>query len=159
MDNFKQSKEYAAIIIAQYDAAYDIGVEENFFNIWKKRQDVDYRLLGPKLRNLMVRWLDEEKEGILDTRPPPSPKYPEAEEDDEVLEVAPPIEVPAQALPADTKEEEIVSNPLHTKDKPVPITLEEATPITLNEVALVVLDEAAPINLEEEEPTTNNDPP
>ena len=41
MDNFKQSEEYAAIMTTQNDGAYDTGVEEIFFNIWRKRPDVD----------------------------------------------------------------------------------------------------------------------
>ena len=55
---------------AQYNAGYDTGVEEIFFNIWRKHLDNDYRFLGVELRNLMARWIDKEKEGILDTRPP-----------------------------------------------------------------------------------------
>ena len=71
--NFKQSEEFVAIMTTQYDAGYDMRVEDIFFNIWRKRRDVDYRLLGGELTNLMARWIDEEREGILDTRPPPSP--------------------------------------------------------------------------------------
>ena len=26
----------------QYDAGYNTGVEEIFFNIWRKRRDIDY---------------------------------------------------------------------------------------------------------------------
>ena len=64
---------------AKHDADYDLGVEEIFFNIWRKRQDFDYKFFGSELMNLMVRWIDEEREGILNTRPPPSPQYTEVE--------------------------------------------------------------------------------
>ena len=137
-----------AILIAQYNTGYDIGVEEIFFNIWRKRRDFDYKFLKVKLRNLMVRWVDEENDGILDTKPPPPPQYFEAGEDDEVIEVAPPNKFPEQASLANAREEEdIASNPPSTEDEPAPITLDGATPIALNEVT--------PINVEEEEPTSN----
>ena len=42
-----------------------------------------------------------EKEGMLDTRPPPFFQYPEVEEDDEVVEIVPSVEVLEQAPPAD----------------------------------------------------------
>ena len=71
MDNFKQSKEYAAIMTAQYDAGYNTGVEE-IFNIWRKRWDIDCRLLRSELKNFMARWIDEENEGILNAKQPPS---------------------------------------------------------------------------------------
>ena len=102
----------------------------------------------------MGRWVDEEKEDILDTRSPTFPQYSEAEEDDEIMEVALLTKGPQQAPLADA-EEEIASNPPPAKDKPTPITLDEATPITLNETAPIVLDEATPINLKEEEPVAN----
>ena len=92
MDKFKQSKEYAAIMTTQYDTGYDLGVEEIFFNIWTKRWDVDYRFLGRELRKVMGRWIDKKREGILNTRPPLSPQYLEAEDNDEVIEIVPPIE-------------------------------------------------------------------
>ena len=140
MENFKQSDEYAAIMTTQYEMTYNIGVEE-IFNIWRKRRDVDYRFLGGELRNLMARWIDEENDGILDTRPSPSPKYSEAKEDDKVVEFASPNEVSEHAPPVDAekKKREIGSNPPPAKD--------EFTPVTLNE--------AAPINVKEEELATN----
>ena len=104
----------------------------------------------------MAKWIDEEKEDILDTRPPCSPQYPEAE-DNEVVEVATPIEVLKQASLVDPEEEEIASNPPPTEDEPAPITLKEADPITLNEAALVVPDEATLINLEEEPDANTTD--
>ena len=102
MENFKQSDEYAAIMTTQYEMTYNIGVEE-IFNIWRKRRDVDYRFLGGELRNLMARWIDEENDGILDTRPSPSPKYSEAKEDDKVVEFASPNEVSEHAPPVDAE--------------------------------------------------------
>ena len=88
----------------------------------------------------MARWIDEEKSGILDTRPPPSPQYFEVEEDDEVVEVAPPNEVPEQAPLVDAREEEkTASNLPPTEDEPAPI----------------ILDEAPPANAWEEEPTAD----
>ena len=131
----------------QYDAGYNIGVEEIFFNIWRKCQDVDYRFLGGELNNLMERWIDEEKKAILDPRPPPSPQYPEVEKGDEVMEVTLPTKVPEQAPPVDDEEEEITSNPPPAED--------EIAPIALNEAALVVPDKVVSINLEEDEPTAN----
>ena len=73
MDKFKQSEEYAAIMTIQHDASYDLGVEKIFFNICRKCWDVDYRFLGREPMNLMTRWIDGERESILNTRPPPSP--------------------------------------------------------------------------------------
>ena len=82
----------------------------------------------------MVRWIDKKKDGILDTKLSPSSQYSEAEEDDEVMEVAPPNEVPEQASLADAgEEEETAYNPPLAKDEPALITLDEATPIPLDE--------------------------
>ena len=149
VEDFKRSEEYAAIMTTQYDASYDKGVEEVFFNIWRKRWDINYKILGVELRKLRARWIDEEKDGILDTRPPHSPQYSEVEEDDEVVEVAPSNKVPEQASPSDAREEEeIASNHPLTEDEPTPITLDEAT--------LIPLDESAPANIREEEPAANN---
>ena len=55
---------------AQYDAGYNTGVEEIFFNIWRKRWDIDYSFSRVELMNRIVSWIME-KEGMLDTRPPP----------------------------------------------------------------------------------------
>ena len=46
METFKQLEEYATILATQHDTSYDLGVEEIFFNIWRKRQGIDYRFLG-----------------------------------------------------------------------------------------------------------------
>ena len=51
---FKQSEEYPTILDTQHDASYDLGVEEIFFNIWRKHRDVNYKFLGIKLLNLMT---------------------------------------------------------------------------------------------------------
>ena len=58
VEDFKQCEEYVAIMTTHYDMGYDTGVKEIFFNIWRKRRDVDYRFLGAKLRKLMARWID-----------------------------------------------------------------------------------------------------
>ena len=118
--------------------------------------------MGAKLRKLMARWIDEEKDGILGTKPSPSPQYSEIEEDDEVVEVAPPNEVPKQAPPVDAKEEEeTASNLPPSEDEPATITLDEVAPIPLDEAALIHLDEDAPANIEDKEPVANtaNDAP
>ena len=98
----------------------------------------------------MARWIDEEKEGILNTRPPPSPQYPEVKEDDEVVEVIPPIEVPEQAPLADVEEEEIASNPPPTEAEEDDEVIEVAPPIK-------VPDQAPLVNANEEE--IASDPP
>ena len=142
VEKFKQFEEYATILATQYDTSNDLGVEETFFNIQRKRQDVDYRFLGIELINLMAGWIDEEKRGILNTRPPPSPQYPEAEDDDAVVEVVPLTEAPEQALPTDA-EEEVASDPL----SPV---VDEAAPTTPSDAAPITLGKVVPIDLEEE---------
>ena len=73
VEKFKQLEEYAIILAPQHDTGYDLGIEEIFFNIWRKCWDVDYWFLGIELMNLMAGWIDEEKRGILNTRPPPLP--------------------------------------------------------------------------------------
>ena len=76
---FKRSDEFTAFLKVEHDAGYDVGDEEIFFNVWRKRRSVDYRFLGGKLVNLMEGWLKKERQGILNTEPPPSPPYPEVE--------------------------------------------------------------------------------
>ena len=62
------------------------------------------------------------------------PQYSEVEEDDKVVELASPNEVPEQAPPAYTgEEEETASNPPLTEDVPAPITLDEAPPANAGE--------------------------
>ena len=70
--------------------------------------------------NLMAGWIDEEKQGILNTRPPPSPQYPEAEDDDATIEVASLTEAPEQAPPTDVKEEVPSDPPSLDMDKAAP---------------------------------------
>ena len=124
----------------QYDAGYDTGVDEILFNIQRKCREVDYRFLRAELRKLMVSWIDRKKNGMLNTKPPPSPQYSEANEDDKVLEVEAPNEALEQAPPADAREEEeIASNPHPAEDEPV----------------LITLDESPPANIREEEPIAN----
>ena len=54
---------------------YENGVEEIFFNIWRKRREVDFKFLGKEYEQIMADWVEQEKKGELDTRPPPSPEY------------------------------------------------------------------------------------
>ena len=132
---------------AQYDASYDTRVQKIFFNIWRKRRDVDYRFLGAKLRKLMAEWIEREKKGTLNTKLPPSPQYFEAEEGDEVAEVAPSNEVPEQAPQTNAREEEeIASNPSPVEDEPIPITLDEVPSANAKEEELVAdtTDDAPP---------------
>ena len=95
----------------------------------------------------MAEWIEREKKGTLNTKLPPSPQYFEAEEGDEVAEVAPSNEVPEQAPQTNAREEEeIASNPSPVEDEPIPITL----------------DEVPSANAKEEEPvadTTDDAPP
>ena len=48
MDKFKEFEEYATLMTTQYDAGYDLGVEEIFFNIWRKCRDFDYMFFGER---------------------------------------------------------------------------------------------------------------
>ena len=97
-------------MVTHHNARYDLGVEEIYFNIWRKHWDVDYRFLGIELMNFMVGWIDEDMQGILNTRPPLSPQYPEAEDDDTTIGVVPPTEAPEQAPPTNA-EEAVASEP------------------------------------------------
>ena len=72
---FKQSEEYQAS--QDYDTEYNKGVEESFYNIWRKCQEVNYKFLGKEYQLLIVDWKEQEKSGELDTRPPLSPEYSE----------------------------------------------------------------------------------
>ena len=80
---------------------------------------------------------------ILNTRP--LPQYPEAEDDDVIVEVVHLIEFPERASSTAT-EEAVASNP--------PLDVDEPTPIALNKAAPDTLGKDAPINLEEEELVT-----
>ena len=73
MERFNRPKEYIASLRDQYNAGYNKGVEEIFFNIWRKLWEVDYVFLGVEFKKLMATWTNREKRGILNTRPPHSP--------------------------------------------------------------------------------------
>ena len=77
VDKFKESEEYSASqnYDAQYEDEYDKGVEKIFFNIWRKRHEIDYRFLVKEYQKLMADQVEQEKKGELDTRPPLSPEY------------------------------------------------------------------------------------
>ena len=92
--------------------------------------------------NLMAGWIDEEKRGILNTRPPPLPQYPEIENDDTTVEVIPPTEALEQASSI-AAEEAIASD--------LPLVMDELVSTSPNEAAVGTLGEDTPINLEEEE--------
>ena len=70
IDEFKQSDEYKAS--QDYDNIYDKGVEEIFYNIWRKHREVDYKFLGNEYQQLIADWEDQERKGELDTKSPPS---------------------------------------------------------------------------------------
>ena len=73
IDEFKLPKEYAAL--QNYDTGYDKGIEEIFYNIWRKRREVDYRLMEKEYRELIADWEEQEKNCELDTKWPPSSTY------------------------------------------------------------------------------------
>ena len=98
----------------QYEAGYNKGVEEIFFNICRKRWEVEYRFLGVEFKKLMATWTAREHRGTRNTRSPSSPQYSDADEDDEVVRVEPPNKAPDQAPPANVGEEEPTTN---TPDK------------------------------------------
>ena len=52
---------------------------------------MDYTFFGVELVGLMEGWVEEEKQGVPNTEPPPSPPYPEAENVGVAIEVAPSI--------------------------------------------------------------------
>ena len=150
---FKQSEEFAALLEVERDAGrdagYDEGIEEIFFNIWVKCQNVDYRFLGGKLLKLIEGWFEEERLGTLDTAPPPSPPYPMVEGNVIATEVTP-AEGPEQPPSTNAEDEAVTSNP--------PPTAEEPT----NEVTSRFMGNHALINLEDEEElvaNVDNDPP
>ena len=98
---------------------------------------------------LMEGWLEVERQGTLNTEPPPTPRYPKVEGDVTAVEVAP-TEALEQPPPIDAEEEAVASN--------LPSTAEEPA----NEVTSGYIGSHMPVNLkEEEEPATtvNNDPP
>ena len=119
---FKHSEEFSVLLKEKYDAGHDAGydvcVEEIFYNIWVKRQDVDYRFLGGELVKLMDQWLEEERMGTLNTTPPPSALVPVTEGNVVAAEVGP-SEVPEQQPPVDVEEGEVVaSNPPPIVEEP-----------------------------------------
>ena len=71
IDNFKWYEEY--ITSHDFDVGYNKGVEEIFFNLWRKIGEVNFSFLGKKLKKLMATWIAREKKGELNTRLPPSP--------------------------------------------------------------------------------------
>ena len=73
INEFKHSEEYKASqdYDAGYDNGYDKGVEEIIYNIWRKRREVNYKFLGKEYQQLIIDWEDQEKQGELDTWPPP----------------------------------------------------------------------------------------
>ena len=50
---FKHFEEFATLLKKEHDAGYDVGVEKFSFNIWVKRQDIDYKFLGGELVKFM----------------------------------------------------------------------------------------------------------
>ena len=73
IEDFKQSEyKTSQNYDAGYNDGYDKGVEEIFFNIWRKRCEVDFKFLGKEYQVLMVDWEEQEKKSELDTKPPPS---------------------------------------------------------------------------------------
>ena len=116
---------------------YDKGVEESFFNIWRKHREIDYRFMGVEFKKLMMTWTDREKMGTLNTKPPPSPQYSNAKEDDDVMELEPSNGASEQVPLAYTREEDTVSNPSPTEDEPAFNTLDGAPPANVGEEELV----------------------
>ena len=57
---FKYSKEYKASqdYDAGYDNKYDKGIEEIFYNIWRKHHEVNYKFLGKEYQQLITDWED-----------------------------------------------------------------------------------------------------
>ena len=94
MENFKRSEEYATSQNNQYDAGYDKGVQEIFFNIWRKRREVNYRFLWEEFKKIMATWSAREKNGEFNIRPPPSPQY---FDEDKAAEEDPAHKAPDQA--------------------------------------------------------------
>ena len=64
----------------------------------------------------MEGWLEEGRQGILNTEPPPSPTYPEVEGNLAVAEVTL-TEAPEQPPPTHVEEEAIASNPSSTPEE------------------------------------------
>ena len=83
---------------AGYNDGYDKGVEEIFFNIWRKHREVDFKFLGKEYQVLMVDWEEQEKKSELDTKPPPSLKS--SKKDYEIIETKPADKAQDQALKA-----------------------------------------------------------
>ena len=74
VEEFKWSEEYMTShnYNVGYDDRYDKGVKDIFFNIWRKRHEVNFKFLGKEYQVLMADWEEQEKKGELDTKPPPS---------------------------------------------------------------------------------------
>ena len=56
IDEFIESEEYKTSqdYDVRFDNGYDKGVEEIFFNIWRKSCEVNYRFLGKGYQQLMA---------------------------------------------------------------------------------------------------------
>ena len=81
--NFKESEEYK-LSTQDFDMGYDKGIEEIFYNIWRKRRSVCYKFLGKEYRKQIAIWEDQEWANILDTRPHSSSDY--SNDECEILE-------------------------------------------------------------------------
>ena len=81
IEQFKQSEEYQSS--QDYDARYDKGVEEIFYNIQRKHGEVNYKFLGKEYQQLTTNWEEQEKNEELDSKPPPSSMY--SDEDCEII--------------------------------------------------------------------------
>ena len=53
--DFKQSEEYT-LSTQDCDAVYNKGIEEIFYNIWRKHRGVYYKFLGKEYRNQIAIW-------------------------------------------------------------------------------------------------------
>ena len=122
MGRFKRFEEFVALLkaehdvgytagnVAGYDLGYDVGVEEIFFNIWVKCWNIYYKFLEGELLKLMEEWLEEEKQGTLNTEPLPSPCYPKVKGHIATPEVDP-SKAPEQLPPTNAEKEAVASNP------------------------------------------------
>ena len=74
MVDFKASEEYK-LATKDFDADYDKGVKQIFYNIWRKTCGVCYKFLGKEYRKHIAIWEDQEQASILDTRLPSYQEY------------------------------------------------------------------------------------
>ena len=74
MVDFKESEEYK-LATKDFDADYDKGVKQIFYNMRRKTCGVCYKFLGKEYRKHIAIWEDQEQVGILDTRPSLSLEY------------------------------------------------------------------------------------